>query len=100
MWLALGCLAAGIPWGWCMRHRPRVVRATGRLSLVVIHVLLFLLGAGVGGNTELAARLGDLGVQGVIIGVACALGSALVTALAARGPLRLDAAPPRQERGT
>ena len=90
MWLAVGCILVGIPLGWLCRTLPRVVRATNTLASAVIYLLLFFLGVGVGSNDALIARLGDLGVQGVLIGVCCALGSAVVTALVQRTLLPVE----------
>lgn len=77
MLLEIGCILGGIPLGWSLRRRSPVVRGVNAATSGIIYVLLFLLGVSLGGNRELLGRLTDLGLQGLLIGLCCAAGSAV-----------------------
>ena len=52
---------------------------TRQLSLTALFVaLVFLLGVSLGANEDLLSRMGELGLRGVSIGIACAVGSLMV----------------------
>lgn len=93
MLLELGCILGGIPAGYALRHRARVVRGVNAAASSIVYVLLFLLGISLGGNHDLLERLTELGLRGVCIGLLCAAGSALAAYLLSRGPLRMSERP-------
>lgn len=76
----VGCIIVGIPLGFALRTIAPIVRIANGMASGIIYALLFLLGVSLGSNEQLFARLGELGVQGFSIGLACALGSVAVTA--------------------
>lgn len=85
----ISCILVGIPVGYALRQRPRIVGTAHGMASGIIYALLFLLGLSLGSNDHLLAKLGELGVQGICIGIACSLGSVVVTALVARYFFRL-----------
>ena len=93
MLFELGCIVGGIPVGYALRRNATVVRCVNAAASGVVYVLLFLLGVSLGGNQDLLARLTELGLRGVCIGIFCALGSALAAWLLSRGPLRMPERP-------
>lgn len=76
----VGCIIAGLPLGYALRKYATIVRIANGMASGIIYALLFLLGVSLGSNEQLLARLGELGMQGLAIGLACALGSVAVTA--------------------
>ncbi len=77
MLLEIGLIVAGIPVGYALRKRDAAVKCVNNALSLVIYILLFLIGMSLGGNTDLLARLAELGVQGTLIGALCAIGSAV-----------------------
>lgn len=86
----VGCILAGIPLGYVLRNQIRLVRVAHGMASGIIYALLFLLGLSLGSNQQLFARLADLGLRGFLIGLACALGSIVVTACIAKKYFRID----------
>lgn len=78
MLLEMGCLVAGLPLGWALRRCPTVVRCANGTSSVLLCVLLFLLGASLGGNADVLDRMTELGLRGLLLGLCCGLGSMAV----------------------
>ena len=74
----IGCILAGIPAGYLLRRRPLAVRTANGMASGIIYALLFLLGVSLGANEDLLSRMGELGLRGVSIGIACAVGSLVV----------------------
>ena len=64
----------GIGAGWLLRSR-RIAPAVGRLIMVAIFLLLFLLGVSVGTNRQIMENLSTLGLEALLIGGAATLGS-------------------------
>lgn len=87
----VGCILGGIPLGYALRHRARLVRTANGMASGIVYVLLFLLGLSLGSNEHLLSRLGELGLRGFGIGLACALGSIVVTAFIAGKYFRFSA---------
>ncbi len=73
----IACITLGVPIGYALRKYSTAVAWGNRALSAVIYILLFLIGFSVGGNNEFLARLTELGVQGILIGILCALGSVL-----------------------
>jgi len=76
MFTEIGILAAGILPGWLLRGNARVVELVGRATMATIYALLFILGVRLGADDALLRALHVLGVQGVILGFFCTMGSA------------------------
>lgn len=91
----VGCILGGIPLGYVLRHQTRFVRGANRMAAGIIYALLFLLGLSLGSNEHLLARLGELGLRGFGIGLACAVGSVVVTACIANTYFRLSFKDPK-----
>lgn len=81
MLVEMGCILGGIPLGYALRNRQKAVHWANRALSGIIYVLLFLMGVSLGGNTDLLARVSELGLRGLLIGLCCAAGSALAAVL-------------------
>jgi hypothetical protein len=81
--LLLG-IAVGVP----LRPLPSVAPVAGRLTTGTIFLLVFLLGASVGGNPTVMAHLGTYGVQALVLCLGGVLGSLALARLVA--PARSD----------
>lgn len=69
-------MASGVLVGFLFRrHRLRAIHPA---ITVLIWILLFLLGLEVGGNRHIVEGLFTLGIEAVVITVACVLGSVVV----------------------
>lgn len=79
MLIIFGFLFGGVLLGYLLR-RYRVLWI-GKVTTVLIWLLLFLLGVEVGCNDELIRSLPTLGLEGLLIAVACGLGSCLMAML-------------------
>ena len=77
-------IAAGMLAGFFLRLYRRVLLFCDRLSGVAVCGLLFLLGAGLGNNDMLFARLSSIGYSAIIITFAACAGSALCILLPQR----------------
>ncbi len=77
MLLEVGLIVAGIPIGYALRKQDTAKKWVNHTLSCVIYTLLFLIGMTLGSNADLLARLTELGVQGILIGILCALGSAV-----------------------
>ena len=75
MLLVLLCLCAGILLGIVLRRRERFLKVIDQLTVWFIYIFLFLLGLTVGLNREIIAQFGRLGMQAIIIALACVIGS-------------------------
>ena len=86
MLLILGSMMLGVIPGFLLRNNATVVHAVGRFSEWIVYVLLFTLGAGLGGNDALFAQLPVLGGRGVLIGFCSLMGSVLAVRFFVRAP--------------
>lgn len=84
MLIVLCAMAAGIPPGYLLRRNALAVTVVGRLTLLAVYGLLFLLGAALGADAKLFAELPQLGGRGMLIGFFCSIGSVLCTRYAGR----------------
>ncbi len=75
MILEIGLIVVGVPLGYAIHKKTRAVSATNHALSAIIYALLFLIGLTLGNNEDLLARVGELGVQGAIIGILSGLGS-------------------------
>ncbi len=97
MLLEMGLIVGSIPVGYALRKSTMAVGFTGHALTIVIYALLFLIGVNLGNDENLLLRLTDLGVQGVIVGVLCALGSVFIVCFVLR--MFFPALPPVTEKG-
>ena len=79
MFAVFGFLAGGLIAGWCLRRRR--FAWTGRLSVFLIWLLLFLLGLEAGGNRMVMQSLPSLGLEAFGVAVVCAAGSCVMALL-------------------
>ena len=79
MFAVFGFLAGGLIAGWFLRRRR--FAWTGRLSVFLIWLLLFLLGLEAGGNRMVMQSLPSLGLEALGVAVACAAGSCVMALL-------------------
>jgi uncharacterized membrane protein YbjE (DUF340 family) len=73
---------AGLPIGWALKNRRKLVKALGKASNVLIYSLLFVLGLAIGANKTLIADLAGLGWQSFVISIFTISGSLLLAWLA------------------
>jgi uncharacterized membrane protein YbjE (DUF340 family) len=79
VFIEVGCILAGIPVGYALRHQEKVVHSVDKLTMWAIYGLLFLLGVSLGSNENLVAQLGTIGVRAMVISLSCLIGSAAAT---------------------
>lgn len=79
-----GLLIAGMGLGYALRGRPVFLRGADRLASLAVFLLLFVLGAGLGHNAELFARLPVLGGTALCIALCSCAGSILFLRLLQR----------------
>ena len=91
MLILLGFLFGGVLTGYLLR-RWRITW-TGKVTMALIWLLLFLLGVEVGCNRELIRSLPTLGAEAALIAVVCALGSCLAAMLLWRWTSRSEQRP-------
>jgi len=72
-------LVLGMVCGYLVRARQRVVRCADRLMVWTVYALLFFLGVSVGIDQEIVGRLGEFGVQALVLAVGGMAGSVAVT---------------------
>jgi uncharacterized membrane protein YbjE (DUF340 family) len=73
MFTVIGITLSGIVCGVLLRkHR---LRGVGRITMVLIWALLFLLGVEVGGDSHIVESLHTLGLESVVICLCSTLGS-------------------------
>ncbi len=77
----LALLIAGVPVGFVLRRRKKVLKAADRIVGWSVYALLFLLGAGLGANESLMAQLSDMSYAAVVITCGAFVGSALSAGL-------------------
>jgi len=77
MVLVLASFVTGIVAGFLLRRIQWIERISGRLTMVAVVALLFLLGFGVGTNEEIRSHLDILGLHGFLIAVFSLAGSLL-----------------------
>jgi len=70
----------------------RTLKHTGKVVLLVIYALLFLLGKEVGADDRIVSGLGTLGVQALLLTLGALLGSALCAKLVYERFFRRDEA--------
>lgn len=81
MLAVLVIMSAGIVLGFFVRKRDRLIRIVDSLIMWAIYALLFLLGISVGVNEEIVSRIGEIGLQAIVITFAALLGSCVVAHL-------------------
>ncbi len=73
-------IGMGVGFSW--KTAKKLLFTADRLALLSIYVLLFVLGAELGSNKELIARLAELGIKAFILALCCSAGSVLTILLA------------------
>jgi uncharacterized membrane protein YbjE (DUF340 family) len=77
MFAELACLVAGVIPGHLLRKNKAAHKLARRGVLLTIYALLFILGASLGNDEHLFSSLNRIGLQGLVLGFSCTLGSAL-----------------------
>ncbi len=98
MLLEVGLIVVGVPLGYALHKKPSAIGLTNHALSGIIYTLLFLIGLSLGSNEDLLKKVGELGLQGVIIGVFSALGSVAVVCFVFRSLLQKKAAKPKEEK--
>lgn len=76
MFIEIFVLIAGVLPGRLLRGSKKAVRLVSRISLFVIHAMLFVLGAKMGADDAIFRELGRLGATALALGFLCTVGSA------------------------
>lgn len=84
MFFEVGVLAAGVAPGFLLRKNKKAYKPVSQATMISIYALLFVLGARIGGDDSIFSAIGQLGVQALLIGFACTMGSAMAAVLAGR----------------
>jgi uncharacterized membrane protein YbjE (DUF340 family) len=82
MFTVLIIMSMGILAGLLVRNKPKLARWNDRAVNLAIYLLLFLLGVSVGGNKQIMANLGSLGLKALILAVGAIAGSVGLSCLA------------------
>jgi uncharacterized membrane protein YbjE (DUF340 family) len=77
MFAEFACLIAGVIPGHLLRKNKPAHKLARRGAMLTIYALLFTLGARLGGDEQLFRSLNHIGLQGLVLGFSCTLGSAL-----------------------
>lgn len=83
MLVELGCIVAGVPLGYALRHKKGVVHAIDVVLTWTVRVMLFLLGLALGADVNLMAQLETLGLRGAVVSLGAVVGSLVVARLLA-----------------
>lgn len=75
--IILLCIALGMSLGYVFRKKPELLKLADKASLYAVYILLFILGAGLGADSELFAQLPRLGGTALVIALCCTFTSAL-----------------------
>jgi uncharacterized membrane protein YbjE (DUF340 family) len=76
MFTVIGCMLGGMATGFVLRRQN--LSWIGKAITVLIWILLFLLGLEVGNNRQIIEGLATLGIEALIITLACLTGSCLL----------------------
>lgn len=76
MFVVILIMMAGVAVGRLLRHRN--LSYLGKITNMLIWVLLFLLGVEVGGDERIVRGIGSLGLEAVAVAVAGVAGSAIL----------------------
>ena len=71
------CILSGMVLGFLLRRKLKLLRLADKAAMYAVYALLFVLGAGLGYNAELFAKLPTLGLTALVITVCTCTGSAL-----------------------
>lgn len=91
MWTILLCLILGTVLGIGLRRQQRLLEWADRGTVTAVYLLLFLLGASVGGNETAMESLATLGLQALLLALGSVIGSVLLAFLLYRWLFRLQA---------
>ena len=81
MFTVLIIMLMGILAGLLARNKPKLVRWNDRAVNLAIYLLLFLLGVSVGGNQQIMANLGSLGLKALALALGAVAGSVSLSCL-------------------
>lgn len=83
----LASMTAGMITGFFLRKRPKLFSYLDPATSWVVRLLLLLLGYGIGKDSELVARIPELGLKGLVLAVSGILGSVLMARILVGRPL-------------
>ncbi|MBN1620410.1 LysO family transporter [candidate division WOR-3 bacterium] len=79
MLTVLALLALGISIGYLIKNREKICKCFPPLVIFAVYILLFLLGASVGGNKTVICNLYSLGLKALILTLGGISGSVFVS---------------------
>ncbi|MDR2892261.1 MAG: lysine exporter LysO family protein [Deltaproteobacteria bacterium] len=82
MLMEIGGLAAGIVVGRLLKDRVFLRAPVAKVAMLTLGALMMVIGAGLGGDATLFASIGIFGLQALVLGTLCTLGSAACARLA------------------
>ena len=71
-------MTLGMISGYFLRNKPKIIQISEKATSVVIYLLLFLLGVGVGLNKIIVSNMGTIGLQALFITLGAMFGSLLL----------------------
>ncbi|WP_299124272.1 LysO family transporter [uncultured Tenacibaculum sp.] len=71
-------MTLGIVLGYVFRNQSKIIRFSEKATSMVIYLLLFLLGIGVGLNKTIVSNMGSIGLQALLITLGAMFGSLLL----------------------
>lgn len=90
MIVELGCIVAGVPLGYVLRHKEGIARSVDFVLTWTVRLMLFLLGLALGADANLMTQLETLGVRAAVVSLSAVTGSLLVARVLS-GRLRVSA---------
>ena len=68
-------MTIGLILGYLLRNKTKFIQFSNKITTLIIYVLLFLLGIGVGLNKTIVSNIANIGLQAILITFGAVLGS-------------------------
>jgi len=68
-------MTIGLILGYVFRNKPQFILCSSKITTLIIYMLLFLLGIGVGLNKTIISNMTNIGIQAFLITFGAVLGS-------------------------
>jgi uncharacterized membrane protein YbjE (DUF340 family) len=71
-------MVLGMVIGYILKEKKNLIKLFDKITLFIIHLLLFILGIGVGLNKTIILNIESIGVQALVITIGALLGSLIL----------------------
>lgn len=71
-------MTLGFVLGYVLRNKSKFIQFSNKATTLIIYILLFLLGIGVGLNKTIVSNMGTIGLQAILITFGALLGSLIL----------------------